>query len=549
MNFSLSATTIIWCLAIIGVAVTFYIFIRKWKSNESDLLKHKRMAENFPSIVSTLGVLGTFYGITSGLLGFDTKDLDNSIPVLLEGLKTAFFTSLLGMAGSLILSSIINKMFDDKGSSDSEVAAARIVNALETMSDTSTQAIKDVSAEVKKQSTDQASFHRVVGDNFDRIKENDTALSEVISSLASELNGFGNKVDSLTSALDTLITLQRSQDGSVADIKGSISSLTSSLGNIEESATGQLAALTAVVAQTASIPNIDTNVGEVLDVTSGMSTSQEEISAEVKSFGDKLHAEVIEIEDGMDKTNKLLEQKFDEFSELLKKSNTEALVEVMKKVTEEFQTQMNALINKLIQENFDQLNKSVERLNTWQQENKEMIASLTSQYQQMATNFEATSTSLTKVKDDTQQLVSDGGKLRQLIDALNKVIIEDEKFIKLTTDLQTTATLSKDNMEKFDEATNKLNDWIKKQRDFREGVVQLLAKLEEISKIKDYADNFWQGTKRNMEESVGIIKSGSQALDNQVKVINASFYERLNRTLGELDNCITKMVEQFGNRR
>lgn len=70
----------------------------------------------------------------------------------------------------------------------------------------------------------------------------------------------------------------------------------------------------------------------------------------------------------------------------------------MKKVTEEFQKQMNTLINKLIQENFDQLNKSVERLNQWQQENKEMIASLTQQYREMSNNFEATSSSLTRVK-------------------------------------------------------------------------------------------------------------------------------------------------------
>lgn len=536
--------TIILCAIIIIAFSICYVLINKWKKDQSTLLKHKRLIDYFPTIVSTLGVLFTFAGITIGLVHFNPNNLNASIPLLLQGLKTAFFTSLLGMFGSIILSSIINKLFDDNVADDSEVAATRVVNALEQMSNTSTQAITDLRDQVKQQGIDQSAFHRVVGDNFDKIKENDTSLAAVISTLAAELQGFGNKVNSLTSALDTLITLQRSQDGSVADIKGSIASLTSSLGNIEESAAGQLAALTAVVAQTASIPNIDTNVGEVLDVTSGMSTAQDEISAEVKSFGDKLHAEVVEIEDGMAKTNKLLEQKFDEFSELLKKSNTEALVEVMKKVTEEFQTQMNALINKLIQENFDQLNKSVERLNTWQQENKEMIASLTSQYKQMATNFEATSTSLTKVKDDTQQLVSDGGKLRQLIDALNKVIIEDEKFLKLTSDLQTTANLSKDNMEKFDKATNDLNNWVRKQRDFVDAVQVLLTKLEELNKIKDYNEQFWQGTKRQLEEGVGIIKQGSQTLNTQLTELDRRFYARLSTTLAELDSCITALVQQ-----
>lgn len=57
-----------------------------------------------------------------------------------------------------------------------------------------------------------------------------------------------------------------------------------------------------------------------------------------------LRSEVDEIEEKMKETNNLLVGKFDEFSELLKKSNTEALVDVMKSVTEEFQKQMNSLI-------------------------------------------------------------------------------------------------------------------------------------------------------------------------------------------------------------
>lgn len=119
---------------------------------------------------------------------------------------------------------------------------------------------------------------------------------------------------------------------------------------------------------------------------------------------------------------------------------------------------MNSLINKLIQENFDQLNRSVERLNQWQQENKEMISSLTQQYKQMATNFETTSDSLDKVKDDTEALVSEGGKLRKIVDALNEVIVNDERFIKTAEHLQKTAELSQSNMESFDASTKLSTD-------------------------------------------------------------------------------------------
>ena len=283
-------------------------------------------------------------------------------------------------------------------------------------------------------------------------------------------------------------------------------------------------------------------VGEMLDHTEALVSGQEIISGHVAKFGDRLHGEIVEIEDKMTETNKLLTEKFEEFSELLKKSNTEALVEVMKKVTEEFQKQMNALISKLIKENFEQLNTSVERLNTWQQENKEMIKSLTSQYKQMADNFESTSVSLTKVDEDTRQLVSEGGKLRQIVNALNAVIVEDEKFIKISNDLQNTAELTKSSYEQFDEATKRLNEWVKKQRGFVDGVMVLIQKLDELNKIRDYGEKFWQETKHSMDEGVGIIKGGTQELNKQVGTLNNQFYARLSTTLAQLDNCIQALI-------
>ncbi len=57
-----------------------------------------------PSIANSLGVFGTFLGIFLGLQHFDTSDINSSIPSLLEGLKTAFVTSLCGMFFSMFLS-------------------------------------------------------------------------------------------------------------------------------------------------------------------------------------------------------------------------------------------------------------------------------------------------------------------------------------------------------------------------------------------------------------------------------------------------------------
>ncbi len=515
MNFFISTATGIWLGIIAIVFVYCFVVVFKYKNGEK-LVANRRVVEYFPTLVSTLGVLGTFWGITQGLVAFDTTDLDHSIPDLLDGLKTAFFTSLAGMIGSMVLSAFISRKQDKKdgGISDINQAAGEITKSIKTMSDANTQTIRSIQQQLTEQEADRKAFYRTVGEVMSKISETQR---------------------SITSAIDSLVVLQRSQENSLADIKDATAQQTSSIN------------LVAIYSQ--EISEYTHFLGEILDVVSGMSSTEDEINANIGKMKEIIHGEVIEIEENMAKTNELLERKFDEFTELLKKSNTEALVEVMKKVTEEFQKQMNALINKLIQENFDQLNKSVDQLNQWQQENKEMIASLTRQYKEMSDNFESTSSSLTRVKEDTTMLVSEGGKLRQLVDALNQVIIEDERFIEVTKELHETANLSKSNMESFNESTKTLNEWVRKQRNFVDGVQLLIAKLEELNKIRDYGEQFWKGTKDKMEEGIGIISKGSQTLNSQLTSLDRQFYGRLSATLAELDNCITKMVEQVDKRR
>lgn len=55
-----------------------------------------------PSLLTSIGILGTFAGIITGLLEFNPQNLDESIGPLLEGLKTAFISSLVGMTLSIL---------------------------------------------------------------------------------------------------------------------------------------------------------------------------------------------------------------------------------------------------------------------------------------------------------------------------------------------------------------------------------------------------------------------------------------------------------------
>lgn len=553
---------------IVVLTIAFMIYIYYAKSKDG-LLKKRRRIENLPSIVSTCGVIGTFAGITIGLINFNTADLDNSIPLLLEGLKTAFYTSLAGMGGSLILSFFVNRFYDkkDEGVSDINIAAGEIVRAVKDMSEANKQNIQELKNLTERQITDQTAFYNTIVRDFEALQETATqtksdmaslllrtgAINTSVEAISNSTNYVANRTEEMKNHIrecageinhvaNEVINLQeinkqiREQQSSIlsfsAALNTSTESMLQSIGNMEETTNANLE-----VSKT-----IQANVGEITDHTEAIVSTEGEVSEKISALTDKLHGEVIDIEEKMGETNKLLETKFDEFTELLKKSNTEALVEVMKKVTEEFQKQMNALINKLIQENFDQLNKSVERLNTWQQENKEMIASLTSQYKEMATNFEGTSTTLTKVGNDTKALVSDGGKLEQLVNSLNEVLIKDENFKVITKNLTDTVELTKGNMTMFEESTKSLNEWVRKQRNFVDSVQVLIEKLEELNKIKDYGEQFWKETKEKMEEGVSFLSDGTRTLNEQLTVIDQHFYERLAATLSELDACIQAMV-------
>ena len=72
------------------------------------ILFFKSIAPNakrsFKNEIVSLGVLGTFIGIAIGLFHFDVTHLKESMPLLLEGLKTAFITSGVGIFFSIIIS-------------------------------------------------------------------------------------------------------------------------------------------------------------------------------------------------------------------------------------------------------------------------------------------------------------------------------------------------------------------------------------------------------------------------------------------------------------
>lgn len=54
-----------------------------------------------PSILTSFGIFGTFLGIAFGLMGFDSSDIETSVPTMIDGLGVAVWSSIVGILGAL----------------------------------------------------------------------------------------------------------------------------------------------------------------------------------------------------------------------------------------------------------------------------------------------------------------------------------------------------------------------------------------------------------------------------------------------------------------
>lgn len=90
------------------------------KSSPSDLLSgiYTSNYRFVPAVLTSLGVLGTFLGISVGLLTFSTagasvEEITSAATNLLGGMKTAFWTSVLGLLSSIIFTLRLKRSTDN----------------------------------------------------------------------------------------------------------------------------------------------------------------------------------------------------------------------------------------------------------------------------------------------------------------------------------------------------------------------------------------------------------------------------------------------------
>ena len=237
---SMDTFTIGACLFIAGAFVLSWFYIAKTTTQEFAI--RKKWIDQLPSVVSTLGVLGTFIGITKGLIKFDSSDLDTSIPLLLDGLKTAFFTSLVGMVGSLILNRIVSHKFDiEVKESEIQKAAKLIVETLRTNHSNLPSVLKSSHKELVTLLSDNETVKNIrvdveqLKDDVEEIKGHIQELKDINSQIVSVLNDIKSSTASTVEELPRLRAVAVTATASISAIDNYVEELNNTLSNIDAS--------------------------------------------------------------------------------------------------------------------------------------------------------------------------------------------------------------------------------------------------------------------------------------------------------------------------
>ena len=167
------------------------------------------------SIIVSVGVFGTFLGIFLGLQDFNTENISDSVPGLLEGMKLAFLTSVCGLGTSTLLS-IIGALSGKEIPSEEhnaliglELKLQTIINHMRENFDQNHDLLEEIKKDIKE------SLDQIGKSASEEIIE---ALNEIIQDFNKNLKEqFGENFKQLNEGVAKLLDWQENYSNQVKD--------------------------------------------------------------------------------------------------------------------------------------------------------------------------------------------------------------------------------------------------------------------------------------------------------------------------------------------
>jgi hypothetical protein len=177
--------------------------------------KQPKRSMVLPGIIAALGIIGTFWGIFIGLMEFNSNELEASVPNLINGMRTAFFTSLLGLVFSNILkgwkahkSNQLNKNSDK----EDDVSLERIAELMNIIKNSVVQSNGELVSNIKEMKDGQEVTQKKSEESMDRmvkalVGDSETSMTTQMKLLRTDLVDSQREAQNLlNNGLDKMVT-------------------------------------------------------------------------------------------------------------------------------------------------------------------------------------------------------------------------------------------------------------------------------------------------------------------------------------------------------
>ena len=538
-----------------------YIIVHIIKNNK---INDKEKRNFYINLLPILGVIGTFAGICIGLADFNSNEIEKSVPLLLQGLKTAFWTSLIGTS----LAVFFNVWYSFKDKKDIEDENDEIpllklqIKELQAISEKFNSFLDNqvINNDSLKNLTDF--FNNNENKNFKKFEE----IKDELKILNEKQEKTNNFYENFLLKLEILDEINKKYDKNIENFSlwnENISALKeNSILNLEEnkklnsSTTETLTKLESIekinsdtLLKLELIEKIDENTLSKLELLEKVNTDTLNKNSSIFENIELLLDNFKNYKDEFSNFFKASESQsrelitaFKEFATYMAEENSKAFIEALNKTIKDFN-------NNLIESfgsNFKQLNEAVIKLVDWQEHYKETIESTIENQRVIFDSF-------TGIEKELQTFSSETKNINSIVTELSTITKESmEQNIKLNETLSVFSELNshaKELIPNLVEINNNIDNDIKTFNSYSNELIDNLNNFANNlqNNFSQYIDDINRGVKGSTDSIIGIMEDSLKKIENNFDKSLENTDLKLKETSENIFTGIEKFNTDFSN--
>ena len=487
----------------------------------------KNTADNIASSMTGVGILGTFVGLAFGLQNFNASDSEamaESIVPLIDGIKTAFYTSIYGVVMSLVLNFMFKKELNELDTCINnfyDCYYKKVLSYSEYMLEKKTIDIQEEQKELFK------SFSESIAITLStKMKE---VMDPVFVKFSDSIEDF-----SKTIALNQVEGLEKIVDNFVTNMNNSLGDQFDKLGNImKESCEWQEMSVSTIKEM---VSNVTEEAEKVSELNNNLGKTVEKFNGYLK----KLHEQEENLEEHMKAYIEVVNKAFDSMKDVSSEmkdvvENEKQIVEVNLEATELLKENSNMIVDsqKQINENVENFTVGIKNsINEITEHTNEKIETIDLSLAEINNDIDKSAKSISNMSSSLNKYMD--SFTNNIEKSINKVIeYTDEKISNITKALNNIDVDMVKSAENLSNVTDKLHEDIETylNRTFK-------TFDNELANMAGYFGGALADINENTEKIPRIVSEGYDQLKKQTETYISVIAKLENEIKEAVDNVL-----------